>query len=121
MPSMKLFFSAGEPSGDLHASNLIRALHRCQPEFECIGFGGERMAGAGAQLLYPLANLSVMGFSRIADHFATFLKLLRMADSFFRRHRPDAIILVDYPGFNWWIAKRAHRLGIPVVYFVPPQ
>src|SRR5262249_33500909 len=58
---------------------------------------------------------------RIADHFATFLKLVRMADCSFRRQRPDALVLIDYPGFNWWLAKRAHRLGIPVVYFVPPQ
>src|SRR5262249_9191070 len=58
---------------------------------------------------------------RIADHFATFLKLVRMADCSFRRQRPDALVLIDYPGFNWWLAKRAHRLEIPVVYFVPPQ
>lgn len=118
---MRLFFSAGEPSGDLHAANLIRAIWRREPGVDVTGFGGDQMADTGAQLVYPLCNLSFMGFRRIADHLATFLKLVRTADYSFRRQRPDALVLVDYPGFNWWLAKRAHRLGIPVVYFVPPQ
>jgi lipid-A-disaccharide synthase len=118
---MRLFFSAGEPSGDLHGANLIRAINARHPSVEIVGYGGERMADAGARLDYLLCNLSVMGVRRIADHLATFLKLIRTADHSFRRRRPDAVILIDYPGLNWWIAKRAHRLGIPVVYFVPPQ
>src|SRR5258708_1670147 len=118
---MRFFLSAGEPSGDLHGANLIRAIKNRSSNCEFFGFGGDRMADAGSQLLSPLCNLSVMGFRRIADHFATFLKLIRIADAAFRSDRPDAVVLIDYPGFNWWLAKRAHRLGIPVVYFVPPQ
>ena len=85
---MRLFFSAGEPSGDLHGANLVRSIALREPKVEIVGYGGERMAEAGAHLLYPLCNLSVMGFRRIADHFSTFLKLIRIADSCFRRLLP---------------------------------
>jgi lipid-A-disaccharide synthase len=118
---MRIFICAGEPSGDIHGGNLIRALRRRHPDVECVGFGGERMAAAGCQLLYPLCRLAVMWFARVLANAPTFLRLLSEADRFFRHHRPDAVVLIDYPGFNWWMARRAHFPGIPVVYFVPPQ
>jgi lipid-A-disaccharide synthase len=118
---MRIFFSVGEPSGDVHGANLIRALRREQPAFECVGFGGERMADAGCDLVYPLCRHAVMGVTRVLEHAATFVKLIAQADRSFRQHRPDAVVLIDFPGFNWWIARRAHAQGIPVFYFVPPQ
>jgi lipid-A-disaccharide synthase len=118
---MRIFFSVGEPSGDLHGANLIRAFHRLCPEIECVGFGGERMEAAGCRLLYPLCRLAVMWFLRVLTNAPTFFKLLAQADRFFRDHRPDAVVLIDYPGFNWEVARRAHTRGIPVFYFVPPQ
>jgi lipid-A-disaccharide synthase len=62
-----------------------------------------------------------MGFVKVFAHVREFTRLVRAADGHFRRHRPDAVVLIDYPGFNWWIARRAHAQGIPVFYFVPPQ
>jgi lipid-A-disaccharide synthase len=118
---MRIFLCAGEPSGDLHAANLIQALRRHHPTIECVGFGGERMEAAGAQLLYPLCQLAVMWFARVLAQAPLFLDLLSRADRYFRHHRPDAVVLIDYPGFNWWLARRAHFHGIPVFYFVPPQ
>jgi lipid-A-disaccharide synthase len=118
---MHLFICAGEPSGDLHGANLIRALRQRRPDVECVGYGGERMAAAGCQLLYPLCQLAVMWFARVLAHAPVFLELLSRADRYFRHERPDAVILIDYPGFNWWLARRAHFHGIPVFYFVPPQ
>jgi lipid-A-disaccharide synthase len=118
---MHLFICAGEPSGDLHGANLIRALRQRRPDVECVGFGGERMAAAGCRLLYPLCQLAVMWFARVLAHAPVFLELLSKADRYFRHERPDAVILIDYPGFNWWLARRAHFHGIPVFYFVPPQ
>jgi lipid-A-disaccharide synthase len=118
---MHIFVSAGEPSGDLHGANLIRALERHDPQVECVGFGGERMAAAGCQLLYPLCGLAVMWFVRVLAHAPVFLQLLSRTDRYFRHRRPDAVVLIDYPGFNWWVARRAHFHGIPVFYFVPPQ
>jgi lipid-A-disaccharide synthase len=118
---MHIFVSAGEPSGDLHGSNLIQALHHAQPDLLCSGFGGERMESAGAKLLYPMANLSVMWFPHVLKSVDTFLSLLKKADRFFRVQRPDALVMIDYPGFHWWLARKARKHGIPVFYFVPPQ
>lgn len=118
---MRIFISAGEPSGDIHGGNLVRHLKWMRGDVECVGFGGEHMKEAGAQLLYPLTELSVMFFARVLAHAVTFLNLISRADRFFRHHRPDAVILIDYPGFNWWMARRAKAHGIPVYYFVPPQ
>ncbi|MCS6977247.1 MAG: lipid-A-disaccharide synthase [Gemmatales bacterium] len=118
---MRIFVSAGEPSGDLHGSNLVRALQRLAPEVECVGFGGDLMERAGCRLLYPLCQHSVMGFTRVLANLPRFLAVLSLADRYFRHHRPDALVLIDYPGLHWWLARRARFHGIPVFYFVPPQ
>src|SRR5262249_25963153 len=101
---MLIFFSAGEPSGDLHGANLIRALRRLHPGIECVGYGGERMEAAGCRLHYPLCRLAVMWFLRVLLNLRVFLDLLARADRFFERERPDAVVLIDYPGFNWGLA-----------------
>jgi lipid-A-disaccharide synthase len=118
---MQIFVSAGEPSGDLHGANLVAELKYRLPGLNVAGFGGPRMQAAGAELLYPLTELAVMGVGGIAKHLQTFLHLGSMAEQFFRNHRPKALILIDYPGFHWHLARRAHRYGVPVYYFVPPQ
>ncbi|MFO0850913.1 MAG: lipid-A-disaccharide synthase [Gemmataceae bacterium] len=118
---MHLFISAGEPSGDLHGANLALALRDRHPGLTLSGFGGDRMTAAGVRLLYPLTDLAVMWFGRVIAHLPTFFKLGRQAEVFFRSKRPDAVVLIDYPGFHWALAKRAHRAGVPVYYFVPPQ
>src|SRR5262245_18033040 len=104
---MHIFLSAGEPSGDLHGANLIRSLRRLHANVECVGFGGDRMEMAGCRLLYPLSRHAVMGLLRVFTNAATFVQLLLQADRYFRDHRPDAVVLIDYPGFNWWVARRA--------------
>ncbi len=118
---MHYFISAGEPSGDLHAANLIRSLRGRDPQARFTGFGGERMREAGATLIYPLVNLAVMWFLSVFANLVTFIRLIFMADRHFRDERPDAVILIDYPGLHWWIASRAKARGVPVFYFVPPQ
>lgn len=118
---MRIFVSAGEPSGDLHGSNLIRALRQMAPDGEYVGLGGELMAQAGCRLLYPLCRLSVMGLIPVLTQMHRFLHVLSLADRYFRHHRPDAVVLIDYPGLHWWLARRAKFHGIPVFYFVPPQ
>ncbi|HEX5270226.1 MAG TPA: lipid-A-disaccharide synthase [Gemmataceae bacterium] len=118
---MRIFISAGEPSGDLHGSNLALALRRARPDVECVGFGGDRMEAAGCRLLYPLCRHAITGWARALAEAAAFLRLLRQADAYFRERRPDAVVLIDYPGFHWWLARRAKAHGIPVYYFVPPQ
>jgi lipid-A-disaccharide synthase len=118
---MRIFVSAGEPSGDLHGANLVRALRRAQPDARIEGFGGERMAQAGCDLVYPLCRLAVMGLFPVLAHLPKFLGVLSKADRWFRHHRPDALVLIDYPGLHWWLARRARFHKIPVFYFVPPQ
>lgn len=118
---MRIFLCAGEPSGDLHGANLIRELRRLHPGVECVGYGGDKMEAAGCRLLYPLCSLAVMWFLRVLANAHVFLDLLSRADRYFCTQRPDAVVLIDYPGFNWWMARRAHFRGIPVFYFVPPQ
>jgi lipid-A-disaccharide synthase len=118
---MKIFFSVGEPSGDLHGANLIRELQQRVAQVECVGYGGPKMAEAGCQLHADLTQLAVMWFLSAVLRIGTFLRLLRRANRYFRDARPDAVVLIDYPGFNWWIARRAKRYGIPVFYYGPPQ
>lgn len=118
---MKIFFSAGEPSGDLHGANLIGALRAQHPQVECVGFGGPLMAEAGCKLHADLTALAVMWLLRALLNLHKFLALVKRADRYFRDERPDAVVLIDYPGFNWWIARRAKARGIPVFYYAPPQ
>src|SRR3954468_2931709 len=118
---MKIFFSVGEPSGDLHGANLIRELRRRRPDCECVGYGGPRMAAAGCELHADLTALAVMWILRVLLNIHKFLALASRADRYFLHHRPDAVVLIDYPGFNWWIARRAKAHGIPVFYYAPPQ
>jgi lipid-A-disaccharide synthase len=118
---MRIFLSAGEPSGDLHAANLIHSLRRRCPDAEFVGYGGPRMAEAGAEVLFPLVEMAVMWFLRVLLNLHKFLGLVGRADRYFRDHRPDAVVLIDYPGLHWWIARKAKARGIPVFYYVPPQ
>jgi lipid-A-disaccharide synthase len=121
MRLMRFFVSAGEPSGDLHGANLIQALRQREPSVQLDGFGGDRMAQAGCRLLYPLCDLAVVGIAPVVANLPRFWRLLQDADRYFAQHRPDALVLIDYPGFHWWLARRARAWGIPVIYFVPPQ
>lgn len=118
---MRIFFSAGEPSGDLHGANLIGQLRAACPSLEAVGYGGEKMAAAGCALHADLTALAVMWLLRAILNLHKFLALVSRADRYFRHHRPDAVVLIDFPGFNWWIARRAKAHGIPVFYYAPPQ
>ncbi len=119
--SMRLFFSVGEPSGDQHAARLLRELKSRAPDLEVSGFGGPLMEKAGLRCHYRLTDLAVMGFLRVVPLLWRFYGLLRLAERKLREERPDAVVLVDFPGFNWWIAHKAKKLGIRVFYYLPPQ
>jgi lipid-A-disaccharide synthase len=118
---MRVFVSAGEPSGDLHGANLLHALRKLRPDVELSGFGGERMAAAGCSLLYPLAEHAVIGLTQAAASVPMIWRVLTQADRHFREQRPDVVVVIDNPGFHWWLARTARKHGIPVVYFVAPQ
>jgi len=118
---LRIFFSAGEPSGDEHTSHLIHELKQRDPSFECDGFGGPEMQQQGCELLHEMTQTAVMGFFQVVPLLAHFRRLVKQAESHLQQNRPDAVVLVDFPGFNWWIARAAKKQGIPVYYYMPPQ
>jgi len=118
---MQIFFSVGEPSGDVHGANLIRELKQRAPQIECVGYGGPRMQAAGCELHADLTKFAIMWFLRVLLNIHHFWRLYRRADNYFRQHHPDAVVLIDYPGFNWWIARAAKRHRVPVFYYGVPQ
>lgn len=117
---MRLFFSVGEPSGDQHAAQLLPALRSQVPDLDCTGFGGPLMEQAGFRNLYRLTDLSTVGLGFLPA-VGTFYRQYRRARVVLRQEQPDAVVLVDCPGFNWWIASAAKELGIPTLYYLPPQ
>lgn len=118
---MRIAFSAGESSGDLHGANLIRALREAVPSVECEGLGGERMAAAGMKLRCDLAERGIMGFAEVVRHFPAIRRIFRDTVAYLKEARPDCFVPIDYPGFNLRLAKEAKALGIPVVYYISPQ
>lgn len=118
---MEVMISAGEASGDAHAAELITELRRRFPALHCFGCGGERMAGAGCELLVQDRELAVMGLVEVVRHLPRLRRLLGKLKAALHERRPQGIILVDFPDFNLRLAATAHALGIPVVYFISPQ
>jgi lipid-A-disaccharide synthase len=118
---VKVFLIAGEPSGDLHAGNLIRALRRRVPQLEVSGMGGDNCQAAGMTLVRHLKGLSFMGYVDVLLNLRTILRTIRQMKEALLAANPDVLILVDYPGFNIRIAKFAKARGIKVFYYISPQ
>lgn len=121
MPAPHILIVAGEASGDMHAANLIKALHSRRPEVRVSAMGGGALAAAGAELLYDSARLAVVGLVEVLSHLGEILAARRRLVNFLAAERPDLLILVDYPDFNLLLAAAARKLGIPVFYYISPQ
>ncbi len=119
--SKTIFFSVGEPSGDQHAARLIQRLSSVQPAIQTRGFGGQAMQDAGCQIELDLTQHAVVGILEVLPKLRQFFRFADQAEEIFRTESIDAVVLVDFPGFNWHIAKRAKKYGIPVYYYCPPQ
>ncbi|MCX7019830.1 MAG: lipid-A-disaccharide synthase [Candidatus Sumerlaeota bacterium] len=120
--SAKLMFVAGENSGDQHAARLIEELQRLEPRIECFGYGGESMEKAGMRLDENLAQkLPIIGFTQAFRNLGELKKLLVRAVKLLDHEKPDAVVLVDYPGFNLRVAAAAKARNIPVIYYISPQ
>jgi len=118
---MKYYIIAGEASGDLHGSNLMKALIQKDPNAEFRFWGGDLMAAQGELLVKHYKDLAFMGFLEVAKNLRTILNNIKFCKQDIKSHKPDVLILVDYPGFNLRIAKFAKELGIKVVYYISPQ
>jgi lipid-A-disaccharide synthase len=118
---MKYYLIAGEASGDLHASNLMKALKRRDPQAEFRFWGGDLMAAVGGTPVKHYKDISFMGFWEVFVHLKTILGLLRFCKEDILQYAPDALVLVDYPGFNLRVAKFAKQHQIPVFYYISPQ
>ncbi len=118
---MKYYIIAGEASGDLHGSNLIAAIKKKDARAKIRAWGGDLMKKQGATLVKHYRDLAFMGFVEVLMHLKTILRNLSFCKKDIKKFAPDAIILIDYPGFNIKIAKFAHKLGIKVYYYISPQ
>jgi len=118
---MKYFFIAGEASGDLHASNLIKELVKADSGADIRGFGGDLMEAAGMKLYKHYRDMAFMGILPVLMNLSTIRKNFRDCEDRLLEFNPDVLILVDYPGFNLRIAKFAKLVGIKVYYYISPK
>lgn len=118
---MKLYLIAGEASGDLHGSNLLKALKSRNAALDCRAWGGELMEAAGAKVVKNYRELAFMGFIEVLKNLRTILRNLAFCKQDILAFKPDALVLIDYPGFNLRIAKWAKKQKIPVIYYISPQ
>ena len=112
---------AGEPSGDLQASRVAAELKEIAPDLALFGMGGDLMAEAGVELIYHIRDSAVMGIGEVFTAIPAFLKKREHLKHLIRTKRPDAVVLVDFGDFNMPLARFAHGLGIPVIYYIPPK
>jgi len=117
----RIFFVAGESSGDMHGANLIRALRAQDPELQFEGLGGGAMEAAGMRLRHDLAGEAIMGFAEVVKHFPAIRRLFLETLAHLKKTKPDAVVLIDYPGFNIRLAEALKGTGIPVIYYISPQ
>ena len=119
---MKYYLIAGEASGDLHASNLMRSLKKRDKEADFRFFGGDLMEAAGGKLVKHYREMAFMGVIPVLLHAPAILRNLALCKEDIARFRPDVVILVDYPGFNLKMAAYVKKkLGIPVHYYISPK
>lgn len=118
---MKYYIVAGEASGDLHGSNLVKELKKIDGAAELRCWGGEKMEAAGAVLVKHYRDLAFMGFAEVVKNLPTIFRNLAFCKEDILRFAPDLLILIDYPGFNLRISAWARKQGLKVVYYISPQ
>ena len=121
MKSARLLISCGEPSGDLYAGALVRELHAIDPHIAVSGMGGPAFAAAGGTLLECYRGVAVTGLTEAIRKIPKSYGALRRLAAWARTNRPDALVVIDFPDFNFRLARRIKALGIPVVYYISPQ
>lgn len=114
---------AGEASGDLHGANLVKALRRFSPDLEILGIGGAKMKKAGVKILFDINQMAIVGFAEVISQFKKLRQIFLKTCQIISVEKLDALILIDYPGFNLRLAAhiRNKKMGIPIIYYISPQ
>jgi lipid-A-disaccharide synthase len=116
----KIFIIAGEASGDHHAADLVKEIKALRPNLTFIGIGGDEMQKEGVTLLYHISQLAILGITEVLKHLPFIRKVMNAVKAELKKD-VEAIILVDYPGFNLRVARIAKEVGVPVIYYISPQ
>ena len=118
---MKLMLVAGEASGDAHGRELLKELNILIPELETFGIGGKGLLGMGLRPYFMLDTMQSHGITELLFHLPRLYRTLHLMKEALESEKPDALVLIDYPGFNLKLAAQAKKLGIPVIFFSSPQ
>lgn len=118
---MKIMLSAGEASGDIHGASLAREIKKFSPSTELFGMGGDEMQAAGVRIVRNFKDYNVMGVLEVIKNLRRILKLLNDLTEIIREEKPDLLVLIDYPDFNWRLAKRAKKFGVKILSYIPPS
>lgn len=118
---MKLAIVAGEASGDLHASEVLKELKKLDPNVQAFGIGGDLLARSGMKLLRHARDMGIVGLFNVLRHLRMFRRVFDELIEAIAKERPDVVLLVDYPDFNLRVAKRCREMGLRVVYYISPQ
>lgn len=118
---MKIMLSAGEVSGDIHGASLAREIKKLSPSAELFGFGGDEMSAAGVRIVRNCKDYNVMGVAEVIKNLRRILKLLDDLTKIIESERPNLLVLIDYPDFNWRLARRAKKLGVKILSYIPPS
>lgn len=118
---MRYYIITGEASGDMHGANLLKSLKQQDPEAEFRAWGGDRMEAEGAKLAMHYRDTAFMGFKEVLLNIHKIIRNLNYCKQDIAQFNPDAVILIDYPGFNLRIAQYAKEAGYPVIYYISPQ
>ena len=119
--SKKIMIVAGEQSGDLHGSNLVRAMHRIDPDLRFYGIGGRKMREAGVELIADAADMAVVGLTEVVGKLGMILGVMRRMKLALKKLKPALLILIDYPDFNLRLGKAAKKEEVKVFYYISPQ
>lgn len=119
--TQRIMIVAGEASGDLHGAHLARALTRRLPHVELMGVGGQHLQAEGVRMLSNSDELGVVGMVEVVKKLGTVIRVFHKLVRILKKERPDLLILIDYPEFNFRLARVARKAGIPIVYYISPQ
>lgn len=117
----KIMFSAGEVSGDMHGASIAAAIKKIEPEAQLFGFGGQQMRAAGVDIRCDMQEYNVMGFWEVLKNLRRMFRLRDQLLEIMREEKPDLLVLIDYPDFNWRLAAKAKELGVPIFSYIPPS